>query len=272
MKKLIITIICITCLNAKAQVIDTIFANEHHNVALFFPEKIRQGVVGASNFVFSYNQEHPQYFGLLKGSPGKASNLLTITQDGEIYSYVLSYSQILPRFNYFLGKKASLGNEQPKVTIQEIPDTLETSTPAMPIKSLHRINYLESLSLYYWNTSSGKLKKKNKNGISLQVNEMIHYRGDVFVVFAITNKSGIDFEPEYLRLYLSQGSRKRNASYQKLLHEPIYTYKFPESIPDGQAKRFVYVFPKFTIGSREKVEVELREKNGNRLVQLNFRE
>lgn len=272
MKKLFILIISLVSLSGKAQAIDTIFANEHHNVALFFPEKIRQGVVGAPNFVFSYNQEHLQYFGLLKGSAGKPSNLLAITQDGEIYCYVLSYSENLPRVTYFLGKESSLGNEQPKLVEEEAVIALETPAPAMAVDSLHRKNYLENLASYYRNTSSGKLKRKKKNGMSLQVNEMIHYRGEVFVVFEVINKSGIDFEPEYLRMYLSQGNRKRNASYQKLLQEPVSTYKFPEVIPHGHRKRFVYVLPKFTVGERERVEVELREKKGNRLVTMRFRE
>ena len=70
-------------LNAQ-EVLDTIFANEHQNVAVFFPAPIRQGVVGASNFVFTYNREQGQYFGLLQAKPGNESNLLTVTRDGSV--------------------------------------------------------------------------------------------------------------------------------------------------------------------------------------------
>ncbi|HAF76057.1 MAG TPA: conjugal transfer protein TraN, partial [Maribacter sp.] len=37
--------------------IDTIYANDTKNVALFFPEPIRQGITGAENFIFTYNRE-----------------------------------------------------------------------------------------------------------------------------------------------------------------------------------------------------------------------
>lgn len=271
MRNYFILLISLVSLNGRAQTIDTIFANEHHNVAIFFPEKIRQAVVGAENFVFSYNQEHPQYFGLLKGRAGKTSNLLAISQDGEIFSYVLSYKDELPRVIYFLDKEASLGNEQPKSGVEKCSDSSEISLKLKETDSLQRKIYLENLASYYLKTSTDKLKKRKKNGITLQVDQMIHYRGDVFVVFVIGNKSNIDFEPEYLRLYLSQGNRKRNASYQRLQKEPFFTYEFPEVILKGQKKRFVYVLPKFTLGEKEKVEVELREKKGRRHLRVRFR-
>lgn len=268
MKKLILLIFGLFSLSGSGQTQDTIFANENLNVALFFPEKIRQAVVGAENFVFSYNQEHPQFFGLLKGSAGKNSNLLAITHDGEIYSYILKYKEDLPRVTYFLNKAGSLGNERPGVVGEE---EKIVSTSIKSLDSVQRITYLEELSAHYSNNCSGKITGTRKNGIVLQVNEMIYYKDDVFIIFEIANRSAIEFEPEYLRLFLSRGNRRRNASHQKLLQEPLLKFKFPENIMPGQRKRFVYVLSKFTIGENEKLVVELREKNGNRAVYLKFK-
>ena len=51
--------------SAKAQQqpipLDTIYANDTKNVALFFPEPIRQGITGSDNFVFTYNRENEQH-------------------------------------------------------------------------------------------------------------------------------------------------------------------------------------------------------------------
>ena len=77
------------------QPLDTIYANDKKNVALFFPEPIRQGVTGANNFVFTYNREKEQYFGLLQATPGTESNLLTVTKNGQVYSYILQYKDCL---------------------------------------------------------------------------------------------------------------------------------------------------------------------------------
>ena len=83
--------------------LDTIYANDTKNVALFFPEPIRQGITGSDNFVFTYNREKEQYFGLLQAKPGKESNLLVINRNGSIFSYIVRYksqlSKWLLRFN-----------------------------------------------------------------------------------------------------------------------------------------------------------------------------
>lgn len=271
MKKLSIIIISLLCLGARAQALDTLFTNENHNVALFFPEKIRQAVVGGENFVFTYNQEHPQFFGLLKGSPGKSSNLLAITQDGQIYSYILSYREGLPKLIYFLNKKASRGNEIPEVDEETSSSGFSNFEMGREVDSLQRVERLKKQSAFYYSMTTGYLKKKKKDGILLQVNNMTYNGGEVYVVFEVANNSGIDFEPEYLRLFLSQGIKKRNASYQKLLQEPLLKYNLPDMIRKGQRKRFVYVFPKFTVGDREKMKIELREKFGNRLLQMNLK-
>jgi len=42
--------------------LDTIYANDHMNVALFFSEPIKQGIAGSNNFVFTYNREKEGYY------------------------------------------------------------------------------------------------------------------------------------------------------------------------------------------------------------------
>lgn len=270
MRNKTILILLLLCLGSKAQETDTIFVNEHFNVALFFPEKIRQGVVGAENFIFSYNQEHSQYFGLLKGGVGKPSNLLAITKGGKIFSFLLAYREKLPKLTYFLTPKDALGNEQP------LPDAEVDAPPGVDARQKQdqvevHLKKLGKRASFYGNYSAGKIKSQKKKGLLLQVIKMIYHENEVFLVFEIKNNSSVAFQPDYLRLFLTSGSRKRNASLQKLLMKPVITRNFPESVPPGEHKRFVYVFPKFTLGDQQKLEVELREKQGNRLLKIDFR-
>ena len=92
---IIIAITLFTNLIIAQQTLDTIYANDKKNVALFFPEPIRQGITGTSNFVFTYNREKEQYFGLLQATPGTESNLLTVTKNGQVYSYILKYKEYI---------------------------------------------------------------------------------------------------------------------------------------------------------------------------------
>ena len=94
--------------------LDTIYANDQKNVALFFPEPIRQGITGSDNFVFSYNRENEQYLGLLQAKPGKESNLLVVNKDGSVFSYIIKYKERLSKLNYFIPMSSSIGNERKK--------------------------------------------------------------------------------------------------------------------------------------------------------------
>ena len=73
---------------------------------------------------------------------------------------------------------------------------------------------------------------------------------------------------DYLNIYRTNGNKKRKASYQRLKHDVIYKHKMPRSIKDGTLQQFVYVLPKFVLGSNEKLMVELKELKGSRKVVL----
>ena len=267
MKRILILLYLAFPLAGTAQALDTIYANENYNTALFFPEKIRQGTVGAPNFVFSYNQENPQAFGLLKASPGTSSNLLVLTWDGKVYSYILKYAEELEQLNYFLKKSASIGNEVPKT-----PSKSRDSVHAEGVPKETTIPHLVDKSFeYHLKNNNRKLKRKNKKGIILQVNELHYYKNELFMVFELENQSGLSFEPEYLRVYLIRGNKRKNASYQKLLLEPDRIYRFPGEISQGQHCKFLYALPKFTIGEGERIKIELKEKSGNRKVEMQIR-
>lgn len=120
MKTLILILLLALANPLSAQeVLDTIYANEHKNVALFFPSPIRKGIVGASHFVFTYNREMEQHFGLLQARPYADSNLLALTKDGWAYSYVLKYGEQLNPLNRIVVCSESIGTEKPIVVGQQ---------------------------------------------------------------------------------------------------------------------------------------------------------
>lgn len=251
--------------------LDTIYANEFINTALFFPEQVRQGTVGSPNFLFSFNQEEAQYFGLVKATPGRDSNLLVLTRDGSIYSYILRYRKELPRMNYFIREEERIGKEVPE------KDSLQDPKPAgsPDQKDMERLTGndpdLEKRSGHYLGTSSGNIKTRRNKGLRLRIEDMIYHGDNLFLVMQIRNRSGIRFELDHLQVSLARGNNKKNASFQKLVKEPVYRHRFPETVPDRQTKRFVLVLPKFTLGNNERIEVEVREKKGNRALRMKFR-
>lgn len=243
------------------QSLDTIYANDKKNVALFFPNPIRQGITGASHFVFTYNREKEQYFGLLQAKPGTESNLLTVTNDGKVYSYILKYSEKLPELNYFISENKSIGNELPKKFERE-------SVAGPHDEYANRITHFQKMGDYLLKSSFEVLATKRKKGVKLQLQKMLYDASEVYLVIEVKNRSGIDFEIDYLKVFRANGNTKRKASYQKLSQEVIYIHKIPDTIINGQSQRFVYVLPKFVLGDNEKLVLELKELNGSRKVIL----
>ena len=260
---LVIPFLCVSIF-IKAQntmVMDTIYANNHKNVALFFPQPIRQGITGAENFMFTYNREKEQYFGLLQAAPGTESNLLTITADGQVYSYILKYADQLSKLNYFISEGESIGNEKPEIKTKKI--TKEAIDPYRD-----RTAYFQRFSEYLLHSKFDRLAAKRKKGIKLQLKKMVYNATEVYLVLEIKNKSGIDFEIDYLNIHRTNGNNKRKASFQKLQQQAIFKYKIPNTIKNGERRRFVYVLPKFVLGGNEKLEIELQEQNGSRNILL----
>jgi hypothetical protein len=257
---------------ANSTTLDTIYANEHMNMALFFPSKIKQGIVGSNNFAFTYNQEKGQTLGLLKAVPGKDSNLLVITEDGSVYSYLIRYAKELEYPNRFIGLAERIGTEDQGVgedTQQErVAQTLVADSLVVPtISDLRFQASCESLL----QLPERKHSVKKEQGLSLAVTNMVYMDNEVYVQFEIDNHSGVRFDFGNLELFKASGKRGRRASYQELELLPRYRHNAPTSIMHGQTVRMVCVYPKFFLDKVERLQANLSEAGTSRLVVLTFK-
>jgi hypothetical protein len=242
--------------------LDTIYANEKMNIALFFPANIRQGIVGSENFVFSYNRKRAQPLGLLKAAKGDQSNLLVVTTDGRVYSYIIKYSASLTEMNRFVSLSASIGHEHQREPLV-VRDTIKSDS-SLVVKKEYQTAFLEQWCATLLEQPERKNIIKRKKSMSLAIKNLVHYEDLVFVQFEIKNGSGIDFDIDYLKVAMVIGNAKRKASYQSVPLVPQYIYKMPKKIRHAETSRFVYVIPKFTLADNEKIELRLKELKGNR--------
>ena len=249
------------------QELDTIYANEKMTTALFFPSNIKQGITGSENFVFTYNREKEGNLGLLKAVSSENSNLLVITTDGKVYSYILKYSETIENPNRFIDFNESIGNQ--KRVIKR--DSIKTKSHNNIKPTIDSLNLLRKSCESLLKLPEEKNRRKQKRKIKLSLKNL-YYKGDhVFLQFEIENKSGIRFDFDFLNIYKVNGNKKRNASYQKVLYKPIYRHNLPNQIEHNSNARFVYVLPKNFTLSNEKVEVRLQEKNTTRSVDLRWK-
>ncbi|PRX39381.1 DUF4138 domain-containing protein [Salegentibacter salegens] len=244
------------------KVLDTIYANDTKNVALFFPEPIRQGITGSENFVFTYNREKEQYFGLLQGKPGEESNLLVVNRNGSIFSYIVRYKEKLLKLNYFIPMSNSIGNEKPKVK-----DSIQAETSEKSVD--YRKYYYEKFCSYLLDRKQriGKIKKRNED-IILSVENIVFDKEELYFVIQIENNSTLDYDLNFLKLSIETRQKGKRKSLQRLYQEPIYIQNLPSKIAENETVRFVYVLPKFSLSNDRRAILELNEKDGERNIEL----
>ena len=245
-----------------SKVLDTIYANDTKNVALFFPEPIRQGITGSENFVFTYNLEKEQYFGLLQAKPGKESNLLVVNRDGSIFSYIVRYKAKLSKLNYFIPMSGSIGNEKPKVK-----DSIQAETSEKSVDN--RNYYYEKFCSYLLDRKQriGRIKKRNE-GLALSVENIVFDKEELYFVIQIENNSTLDYDLNFLNLSIETRQKGKRKSLQRLYQEPIFIQNLPSKIVENETVRFVYVLPKFSLSNDRRVILELNEKDGERNIEL----
>lgn len=244
------------------QPLDTIYANDTKNVALFFPEPIRQGITGSDNFVFTYNREKEQYFGLLQATPGKESNLLVVNRNGSIYSYIVRYKAQLSKLNYFIPITSSIGNERPKGKDSISFDNIERGID-------HKQYYYQKFCTYLLERKQhmGRIKKRNE-GIKLSVENIVFDKEELYFVIQIENNSTLDYDINFLNLSIETRQKGKKKSLQRLYQEPIFKLNLPSKIAESETVRFVYVLPKFSLSNDRRVLLELNEKDGERNIEL----
>lgn len=243
-------------------ILDTIYANDTKNVALFFPEPIRQGITGSDNFVFTYNREREQYFGLLQAKPGKESNLLVVNKDGVIFSYIIRYKEQLSKLNYFIRTANSIGNEKPITVGKPITKTIKNSVESKDDQFRKNCS-----SLLRRKQRIGNLIKRTE-GIVLSVENIVFHKEVLYFVIQIKNTSSLDYDLNFLKFSIETRQKGKKKSLQRLNQNPIFKHHLPSKITENETARFVYVMPKFSLSNDRRVVLELNEKHGERNIEL----
>ncbi|WP_373518130.1 DUF4138 domain-containing protein [Pricia sp.] len=243
-------------------IMDTIYANDQKNVALFFPEPIRQGITGSDNFVFTYNREKQQYFGLLQAKPGKESILLVINQNGSIFSYIVRYRERLSKLNYFIPKASSIGNEEPIIA-----DSSDVARPKSQVGN--RRDYYQNFCSYLIDRKQrlGRLKKRNE-GIVLSLENIVFDTEELYFVIQIENRSSLDYDLNFLDLSVQTRKKGKKKSLQSLYQKPLFTFNRPSKIAENETVRMIYVLSKFSISDDRRAILQLNEKNGERNLKM----
>ena len=163
--------------------LDTIYANEDMQVALFFPAPIAQAITGNPRMSFTYNKEYPQRLGLLKATPGKPSNLLVIDQKQQVYAFVLKYQKELPTLYYSFSKQAAIFNLKGEENIM--------INGEKNVTKLDHSSYTQAFANYLLKRNLPVLKKKREQKIKLTLFDVQFYKEQAYLLMELSNHSKV---------------------------------------------------------------------------------
>ncbi len=111
-------------------------ANSFTTITFFFPSGIETVIPPAANYNFEY--EKGNTLGTLQARKGNSGNLTVITVSGEVYSFLLEYSEKIETFTYLITPNQAVGNvnnnlandSQSKMIEQEVTLTQDSQETA----------------------------------------------------------------------------------------------------------------------------------------------
>lgn len=267
-----------------------LYSTSNKNTTLFFSNPIKSGIVGNENFTFGYNRENYGKIGILKAMPGEESNLLVITENGNIFSFTIKYKKDIDKTNYFINDSLAIGNESGDVlnnAIQKLnkreekiitPESLEnTISEAITVNNYEKNEETtkDSVSTYE-KLCLAEIAKPNfynkihgvKDKIMVKLKTISYLNNELYFTVILKNESTLDYDINYLNFYITSRNKKKNTTTQTIPYKSKYIHNLPTKIKAGDNIEVVYVYQKFSINENKILLIEMTEENGERNVKL----
>lgn len=180
------------------------------------------------------------------------TNLSVITNDGNLYSFLVNYTNNPSYLNI------RLNNADAKTSPQ---------VDASPVLSSE-----ESIARY---ASKSFITRRNIHGVSDEAAQMV-LRLDGFYVkenimfcrLTFRNYSNINYDVDQFRIYIRDQKRAKRTATQEIEIYPLYILGDTSTIRGKTKENWVIAVPKFTIPDKKTLFIEIMERNGGRHLEL----
>jgi conjugative transposon TraN protein len=182
------------------------------------------------------------------------TNLHVFTADGKLFAFDIVYTDSLAStHNLTLLDLSSPADSQPVVLLSKEPvNTSEMQTFVQRIKNEPA-------------THRGPADSRNKMSIRL---DRVSIAGPLILFrFRIANHSNLDYNMDFLRLYIRDRLKAKRTSVQEKEILPVYE-DADLTIPGDSITTHVIAVPAFTLAGGKQFVVEAYEKNGGRSLTL----
>lgn len=264
---------------------NVIFCTSNKNTNLFFTNPIKKGIVGNQNFTFGYSKDVGSKIGILKAVPGEESNLLVITENGNIFSFIIRYSKDIQKLNYFINDSLSVGNElgEMAVSVNSKREVKEEKKEKPALAEMVTINNFEENDLLA-NDSTAVYKKiclkemvkstfynriyGANSKVTIKLKNISYINEDLYFTLILKNDSSLDYDINYLNFYIKSRNKKKNTTTQTIPYKYKYVHNLPTRIRANENIEVVFVYSKFSINENKIILIEMAEDRGERTISL----
>lgn len=182
------------------------------------------------------------------------TNLHVFTADGKVYAFDVVYSDSLSTtYNLATLDLSSAGTPQPVVQLSNEPinasDMQEDVQKVLRLPSIHHA------------------PKDRRNKMSIRLDNVSMAGPYFFFRFRIANRSNLDYNVDFLRLYIRDRLKSKRTSVQE--KEILPTFEDSNTaVPGDSVITHVLAVPAFTLAGGKLFVVEAYEKNGGRSLTL----
>ncbi|BAV04435.1 Bacteroides conjugative transposon TraN protein [Filimonas lacunae] len=235
----------------------TIDISYNYTTVLIFPFPVIDADRGIRDLMAT---KQAQVSNVLKLKAGKkdfpATNLHVFTADGKVTAFDITYT------------------DHPRQTTYDLSRMPPNTYIAPSVLQLDHVPYNDlQLSLLdsQVTTSQNFLHLKSKDQRMKIALKSIYNDGEVmFIHLEITNRSPLDYTPEFTRCYIQDYQKIKRSSVQQTTVQMIY-HTTISNIPGHSTASCVIAVPRFTLSDHKKFHIEIFEKNGGRLLHLDMK-
>lgn len=185
------------------------------------------------------------------------TNLHAYTTDGKVYVFRVTYKEYPVHTTYDLSK---------------VQHENDSSAYAIAIvnSGIADPNLLKDLASNAKNEKAFFSRKNKRFEMKLQLRTIHVAKGNLLFGFKLINRSNLDFDVEFMRMYIRDRKQIKRSSIQEIELLPVYKDNIKKVAGTGK-KRFIIIVPKFTIPDKKEFLVEVFEKDGGRHISLKIK-
>jgi len=247
---------CLVLSSNAQQNLQELFITTQKTTSIVFLSPIRHIDRGSRDILVQQVDEAENIL-LIKASVQKftETNLSVITADGKLYAFNVIYDSLPKQWVYYIKQ------QQPEIKGGDpsLTNDIKFADEILPLNEIEMYSnrIIDNPKRVYGVKDEQWDMKASLIGIYIKA-ELQFYQ------LEFKNFSPIDYEIDFIRLYIRDKKKSKRTAIQEQEITPIYITGNKAEVLAGKQNAIVLALQKFTIPDDKYLAIEIREKNGNR--------